>query len=190
MHHRLVEDTNDARLCEQHGNRVLGTSVFYVGARLGWVGSPAILSACYAVLTLPYATLLISAALTRFDWQLPKAAATLGARPLTALWTIGLPLLTQAIGGAFIFSSFFGFDDMNVALLLADPYARPLPIVMLDDIRDELNPRTASVAVIFFVTAVLHGLLQVAVQPSRAYVIRCRNVSQHSPTIAAMEVKT
>ena len=168
---------------------VLGTSMFYVAARLGWVGSPAILSACYAVLALPYATLVISAALTQFDWQLPKAAATLGARPLTALWTIGLPLLTQAIAGAFIFSFFLGFDDVNVALFLADPYARPLPIVMLDDIRDELNPRTASVAVIFFVTAVLLCLLQVAVQRGRAYVIRRRNVSQPSQTIAAMEAK-
>lgn len=169
---------------------VLGTSMFYLAARLGWVGSPAILIACYAVLSLPYAMLVISAALTRFDWQLPKAAAMLGARPLTALWTIGLPLLIPAIAGAFIFSFFLGFDDVNVALFLADPYAQPLPIVMLDDIRDELNPRTASVAVIFFVVAVLLCVLQAAVRHGRNYLVRRRGASQRLRTGAMQEAQT
>ena len=154
---------------------VLGTSVFYVAARFGWVGSPLLLIACYAVLSLPYATLVISAALARFDWQLPKAAATLGARPVTAMWTVGLPPLIPAIAGAFIFSFFLGFDDVNVALFLADPYSRPLPILMFDDIRDELNPRTAAVAVIFFVVAVLLCLLNGVATRGRHHLLRRRS---------------
>jgi putative spermidine/putrescine transport system permease protein len=168
---------------------VLGTSVFYLAARLGWVGSPLILIACYAVLSLPYATLIISAALARFDWQLPQAAATLGARPLTGLCTVGLPLLIPAVAGAFIFSFFLGFDDVNVALFLADPYARPLPILMLDDIRDELNPRTAAVAVIFFVVAVLLCLLQAMAVRGRAYFVRRRATAPTPAEGAVMEVE-
>ena len=146
---------------------VLGTSVFYLAARLGWVGSPFILIGCYALLSLPYATMVLTTALARFDWQLPRAAATLGASPRVALFTVVLPLIVPSIAGAFIFSFFVGFDDVNVALFLADPYDRPLPVVMLDDIRDTLNPRTASVAVVFFLAAVLLCLLQAAAQRIR-----------------------
>jgi putative spermidine/putrescine transport system permease protein len=148
---------------------VLGTSVFYLAARLGWVGSPLLLIGCYALLSLPYATMVLTTALARFDWQLPRAAATLGASPGVALTTIVLPLILPSIAGAFIFSFFVGFDDVNVALFLADPYDRPLPIVMLDDIRDTLNPRTASVAVVFFLVAVLLCLLQAVAQRIHSY---------------------
>ncbi len=168
---------------------VLGTSVFYVAARFGWVGSSFLLIACYAVLSLPYATLVISAALARFDWQLPRAAATLGARPLTAIWTVGLPLLLPSVAGAFIFSFFLGFDDVNVALFLADPYARPLPILMLDDIRDELNPRTAAVAVIFFAVAVLLCLLQATAMRVRDRLVRRRALPPRPATGAVMEAE-
>ena len=57
----------------------------------------------------------------------------------------------------------------NVALFLANPYDRPLPVVMLDDIRDQINPRTAPVAVIFFLAAVLLCLLQAAAQRIHSY---------------------
>jgi putative spermidine/putrescine transport system permease protein len=138
---------------------VLGASMFYVAARFGWVGSSAILIACYAVLSLPYPVLVISAALSRFDWQLPKAAATLGAAPSVAFATVVLPILLPAAASGFIFSFFLGFDDVNVALFLADPYTQPLPLVMLNNIRDEINPRTSAVAVVFFVAAVVLSLL-------------------------------
>jgi putative spermidine/putrescine transport system permease protein len=169
---------------------VLGTSVFYLAAPLGWVGHPAILVGCYALLSLPYATMVLTTALARFDWQLPKAAATLGASPRTALLTIVLPLILPSIAGAFIFSFFVGFDDVNVALFLANPYDRPLPVVMLDDIRDQINPRTASVAVIFFLAAVLLCLLQAAVQRIHSYfALRRFDVKKDARVTSGVEVE-
>jgi putative spermidine/putrescine transport system permease protein len=169
---------------------VLGTSVFYLAARLGWVGSPLILIGCYALLSLPYATMVLTTALARFDWQLPRAAATLGASPGVALVTVVLPLVLPSIAGAFIFSFFVGFDDVNVALFLADPYDRPLPIVMLDDIRDTLNPRTASVAVIFFLVAVLLCLLQAAAQRIHSYVaLRRFEANKNKHVTSGIEVE-
>lgn len=169
---------------------VLGTSVFYLAARLGWVGSPLILIGCYALLSLPYATMVLTTALARFDWQLPRAAATLGASPGVALTTIVLPLILPSIAGAFIFSFFVGFDDVNVALFLANPYDRPLPIVMLDDIRDTLNPRTASVAVIFFLAAVLLCLLQAVAQRIHSHVaLRRFEPAKRTPAASGIEVE-
>jgi hypothetical protein len=43
---------------------------------------------------------------------------------------------------------------------------------MLDDIRDELNPRTASVAVVFFLVAVLLCVLQAAAHHIYLYFAR------------------
>jgi ABC-type spermidine/putrescine transport system permease subunit II len=169
---------------------VLGTSVFYLAAPLGWIGHPAILVGCYALLSLPYATLVLTTALARFDWQLPKAAATLGASPRVALLTIVLPLILPSIAGAFIFSFFVGFDDVNVALFLANPYDRPLPIVMLDDIRDQINPRTASVAVIFFLAAVLLCLVQAVARRVHSYfALRRFELKNDAQLTSAVEVE-
>jgi ABC-type spermidine/putrescine transport system permease subunit II len=60
---------------------------------------------------------------------------------------------------------------------------------MLGDIRDELNPRTAAVAVIFFVVAVLLCLLQAAAMRGRNRLVRRRTLTPRPSAGAVMETE-
>jgi putative spermidine/putrescine transport system permease protein len=114
-----------------------------VGTRLGFI-------LAYTLLGLPYVVVLFIAGLRRFDRSLEMAAASLGAKPFTVLRTVTLPLLVPTIASAFLFAFIVGFDDVVFGLFLSGAGATPLPIRMWDNIRLEISPQIAVVAVLLF----------------------------------------
>ena len=139
---------------------VIAASLFYFLARLRLIGHPLTFVVAYAVFGLPYAVMVVSAALQKLDPALEQAAATLGASPLRAWRDIVLPPLLPALLTAFTFAFLVGFDDLVVSLFLSSPRAYTLPLRMWDDIRQEISPRIAAVAVVFLgVAAVALPLL-------------------------------
>jgi len=132
---------------------VIAVSLYYLLASLRLIGNPFTFVAAYAVLGLPYALVMLTATLQKLDPALEQAAATLGAAPVAVWRTVVLPLILPAVVSSFTFAFLVGFDDLVVSLFLAAPGAYPLPLRMWDDIRQEINPRIAAVAVVFFAVA-------------------------------------
>ena len=99
---------------------------------------------------MPYVFVLFIAGLLRFDRSLEMAAASLGAGQATVLRTVTLPLLMPTLASALLFAFIIGFDDVVFGLFLSGPEATPLPIRMWDDIRLEISPQIAVVAVLLF----------------------------------------
>jgi ABC-type spermidine/putrescine transport system permease subunit II len=100
------------------------------------------------------------AGLRRFDRTLEMAAASLGASPATVLRTVTLPLLLPSLVSAGLFAFIVGFDDVVFGLFLSGATSTPLPIRMWDDIRLEISPQIAVVAVLLFaMLAVGYGLI-------------------------------
>ena len=142
---------------------VIAVSLYYLLASLRLIGNPLTFVAAYAVLGLPYALVMLTATLQKLDPALEQAAATLGAAPAAVWRTVVLPLILPALVSGFTFAFLVGFDDLVVSLFLASPSAYPLPLRMWDDIRQEINPRIAAVAVVFFAVALTtFALLAVA----------------------------
>lgn len=129
---------------------VIAVALFFVMAPAGLVGHPLGFVSAYTVLGVPYVLIVMTAALRRFDRSLEQAAASLGASPARVTASVTLPLLRTAIGTAFLFAFLAAFDDVVVALFLSSPEAVTLPIRMWEDIRQEISPRIAAVAVLFF----------------------------------------
>nr|WP_281417413.1 ABC transporter permease subunit [Plastoroseomonas hellenica] len=77
-----------------------------------------------------------------------RAAANLGAAPLTVFRTVTLPLLAASFVTAFLFAFLSGFDDLIIALFLSSPRGTTLAIRMWEDIRLEISPKTAVVGVV------------------------------------------
>lgn len=155
---------------------VIAVSLYYLLASLRLLGSPLDFVAAYAVLGLPYALVVLTAALQKLDPALERAAATLGASPAAAWRTVVLPLILPALASGFTFAFLVGFDDLVVSLFLAAPGAYPLPLRMWDDIRQEINPRIAAVAVVFFAVALTGFALLTA-----ARALTARALVRHPP---------
>jgi putative spermidine/putrescine transport system permease protein len=147
---------------------VIAVSLYYLLASLRLIGNPLTFIAAFTVLGLPYTLLVMAATIQRLDQSLEQAAATLGASPFRVWTSILIPLLRPALTSSFIFAFLVGFDDLVVSLFLSSPRAYTLSIRMWDDIRQEISPRIAAVAVVFFAVALTMLALAIAVQRLRA----------------------
>ncbi len=73
----------------------------------------------YAILFLPLATVSIRAALAQAPPILDDAARALGARPITVLWRVTLPLITRGVGAGAVLVFLSVVTELTATLLLA-----------------------------------------------------------------------
>ncbi|GAA3087280.1 ABC transporter permease subunit [Streptosporangium carneum] len=121
---------------------------FVLVAPHGLVGTHLGLILPYLVLGLPFAVSITAAALRNLDVRLENAARSLGAGPLSVLRHVLLPALRPALVSGFVFAFLAAFDDVVVATFMSGPTAVTLPLRMFQDIKLEVSPRTAVVAVV------------------------------------------
>ncbi|WP_338014043.1 ABC transporter permease [Bradyrhizobium canariense] len=105
----------------------------------------------------PFVVIAVSAALARFDYSLTRAAAGVGAPPLTVLFKIILRLIRPGVGTGTFFAFLTSFDKVVVALVVAGVEQRTLPMVMFSGIREEISPAiiASATVLILFSTAML-----------------------------------
>jgi len=93
------------------------------------------------------------AAFQQFDFSLIQAGANLGAAPLSIWRRIVVPILLPSFLSGAVFAFLTAFDDLIVALFFSTAGKYTLPMRMWADIRNEISPQIAAVAVIFFALA-------------------------------------
>ncbi|MFF4989500.1 ABC transporter permease [Streptosporangium saharense] len=133
---------------------------FVLVAPHGLVGTRMGLVLPYVVLGLPFAVSITAAALRNLDVRLENAARSLGAGPLSVLRHVLLPALRPALVSGFVFAFLAAFDDVVVATFMSGPTAVTLPLRMFQDIKLEVSPRTAVVAVVLLGAGVIAVVLR------------------------------
>ncbi|WP_164940688.1 ABC transporter permease subunit [Bradyrhizobium zhanjiangense] len=149
---------------------VIAVSLFFALAGSSLIGNPLAFALSYTIIGAPYTVVVMIAGLKRFNRTLELAAASLGSSPLVTLRTVTLPLLLPTLASAAIFAFIVGFDDVVFGLFLSGPTATPLPMRMWDNIRLEISPQIAVIAVLFLIVLALLLLLRLfvsAVLPGR-----------------------
>lgn len=141
---------------------VVAVALYFVMARVKLVGTDLGFLIAYMLLGVPYVVVLMIAGLQRFDRSLERAAASLGANIVDVLRTVTLPLLLPTLVSALMFAFIVAFDDVVFGLFISGRGATPLPIRMWDDIRLEISPQIAVVAVLLFATLAAVYLIQLA----------------------------
>ena len=86
-----------------------------------------------------------------------EAAASLGAPPLAAFWTITLPLIKPGVIAGAMFAFITSFDELVVSLFLTGPRLSTLPVQIYNYIEFASDPTIAAISVllIVFTTAVV-----------------------------------
>jgi putative spermidine/putrescine transport system permease protein len=109
----------------------------------------------HTVISVPYVLLTVLAALQTFDPNLLRAAASLGANPVTSFRRVVLPLIAPGVATGALFAFATSFDELVVALFIASPGQFTLPRQMYAGLREFLSPTIAAAAVLLILFSIL-----------------------------------
>jgi putative spermidine/putrescine transport system permease protein len=101
----------------------------------------------------PFVVITVSATLRGYDPTLSRAAASLGAGPLTTFFRVTLPLIGPGVASGALFAFATSFDEVVIVLLVGGPEQRTLPREMFSGIRENISPTIIAAATILIVVA-------------------------------------
>ena len=125
---------------------VTAVAVYFLYAPLGLSNSYSGLILAHTTLAAPFVIVVVRAALQGFDPVVLRAGASLGARPHIVFQRVLLPLIAPAVAAAALFAFMTSFDETVVALFVAGPDRRTLPLQMFEGVRDQISPALTAVA--------------------------------------------
>ncbi len=134
---------------------IIGVASYLFFAPLGLGNSYLSLIVVHAVLGVPFVIITVSATLQGFNYNLVRAAASLGAPPLTTFFRVTLPLIAPGVISGALFAFATSFDEVVVTLFLAGPEQATLPRQMFSGIRENLSPTIAAAATLLIGFSVL-----------------------------------
>ncbi len=100
----------------------------------------------HTLLGMAYATVVVQSRLQEMSPELEEAAQDLGCRPWQVFFLVTLPLISQAIGSAWLLSFTLSLDDVVLSSFLSGPGSTTMPIVIFSRARLGLNPSVNTVA--------------------------------------------
>lgn len=125
---------------------IVAVASYLFFAPLGLGNSYLSLILVHAVLGVPFVIITVTATLQGFNHNLVRAAASLGAPPLTAFFRVTLPLIAPGVISGALFAFATSFDEVVVTLFLAGPEQATIPRQMFSGIRENLSPTIAAAA--------------------------------------------
>jgi putative spermidine/putrescine transport system permease protein len=141
---------------------ITGSSLYFVLRALKLTNTFTGMVVAHCVIAVPFVVLTVSATLRNFDHDLMRAAISLGASPAAAFRRIMLPLIMPGVvsGGLFAFAT--SFDEVVLALMVAGPTQRTLPLQMFDGLREHLSPTlTAAASLLILLSMLLIASIEV-----------------------------
>lgn len=154
---------------------ITAVGVYFFFAPLGLTNSFSGLILAHTALASPFVVIVVNATLQGFDVNLTRAAASLGAGPVTAFFHVILPLILPGVASGMVFAFATSFDEVVVALMLAGPDQRTLPREMFTGIREQISPEITAIATALIIFA---ATLLLAMEALRRRVRRLRGVGR------------
>lgn len=140
---------------------ITAVGMYFFFAGVGLSGTYVGLILAHTVLAVPFVVITVLASLEGFDSTMLRAAATLGAGPLTAFRRVTLPIIFPGVAAGGLFAFATSFDEIVVTLFLAAPTQRTLPRQIFSGVREYVSPGIAAVATLLIV---LSAILLLTVQ--------------------------
>jgi putative spermidine/putrescine transport system permease protein len=134
---------------------IIASGMFFFFSDLGLAKTYAGLIIAHAVLGTPYVIITVTATLVGFDQSLSRAAANMGANPITTFFKIQMPLILPGVISGALFAFITSFDEVVVVLQMADVKQRTIPRQMFSGIREQISPTILAVATILVLVSVV-----------------------------------
>lgn len=138
---------------------VLGVGLQISLARIGLSSTYLGVIVSHSVLCIPFVIVSVSTALAGIDHTALRAAASLGAGPITVFRRVTMPLAMPGIVTGAVFAFATSLDEVVLTLFVAGPNQRTLARQMFSSIRENISPAVAAAAFILILgTLLLAGL--------------------------------
>ncbi|MEL6991139.1 MAG: ABC transporter permease, partial [Pseudomonadota bacterium] len=109
----------------------------------------------HAVLGIPFVIITVTATLVGFDRSLTRAAANMGAGPVTTFFRVQMPLILPGVISGGLFAFITSFDEVVVVLFVGSASQKTLPWQMFTGLREQISPTILAVATILVVMSIL-----------------------------------
>ncbi len=109
----------------------------------------------HSVLGIPFVIITVTATLVGFDRSLTRAAANMGAGPVTTFFRVQMPLILPGVISGALFAFITSFDEVVVVLFVGSAAQKTLPWQMFTGLREQISPTILAVATILVVISVL-----------------------------------
>jgi putative spermidine/putrescine transport system permease protein len=154
---------------------VLGVGMQLLFVRLGLANSYLGVIVAHTVVAVPFVFVNVAASLEGIDQRVERAAASLGASPMTVFRRVTLPLAMPGVISGAVFAFATSLDEVVLTLFVAGPNQRTLARQMFSTIRENISPAIAAAAFLFILGTILVAL---------AALILRRRLQARSATIA------
>jgi len=125
-----------------------------LGLDKGFVGYIKVVLA-HAVLGIPFVIITVTATLVGFDNSLTRAAANMGADPVTTFFRVQMPLILPGVISGALFAFITSFDEVVVVLFVGSASQKTLPWQMFIGLREQISPTILAVATILVIVSIL-----------------------------------
>ena len=132
---------------------IAAAGMFFFYSRLGLAQTHVGLILAHAALGTPFVVITVTATLAGFDPNLMRAAASLGAGPITSFRRVQLPIIAPGVASGALFAFAASFDEVVTVLFMGGLEQRTIPRQMWTGLREQISPAILAVATILMVFA-------------------------------------
>ncbi|WP_284262275.1 ABC transporter permease [Roseicyclus amphidinii] len=134
---------------------ISAAGMYFFYSRVGLQGTYWGVVLAHAALGIPFVIITVTATLVGFDRSLTRAAASLGANPVTTFFRIQMPLILPGVISGGLFAFITSFDEVVVVIFVGSAGQQTLPWQMFTGLREQISPTILAVATILVVISIL-----------------------------------
>jgi putative spermidine/putrescine transport system permease protein len=134
---------------------ISAAGMYFFYSRIGLQGTYFGVVLAHAALGIPFVIITVTATLVGFDTSLTRAAANMGANPLTTFFRVQMPLILPGVVSGARFAFITSFDEVVVVLFVGSAGQKTLPWQMFIGLREQISPTILAVATVLVAISVL-----------------------------------
>ena len=133
---------------------ISAAGMYFFYSRIGLQGTYMGVVLAHAALGIPFVIITVTATLVGFDQSLTRAAANMGANPVTTFFRVQMPLILPGVISGGLFAFITSFDEVVVVLFVGSAGQKTLPWQMFTGLREQISPTILAVATILVILSI------------------------------------
>jgi putative spermidine/putrescine transport system permease protein len=134
---------------------ISAAGMYFFYSRIGLQGTYMGVVLAHAALGIPFVIITVTATLVGFDRSLTRAAANMGAGPVTTFFRVQMPLILPGVISGGLFAFITSFDEVVVVLFVGSASQQTLPWQMFTGLREQISPTILAAATILVVISII-----------------------------------